>query len=207
MPNELNKVLDGALSASSSVAQSLLTKNHRHNAEKAFSDLKRKLITSYSLFAKAQEHAPEALQALKTARITGNADTPNSMQPPPTADEAQVIPFEPLTTYGHLLDFKSNLNKNPLSNRYKADADNLFSLLFGSDFIKKNITEKKFTPAELQNMSFDAAKALNKRQMVDNIMLLSDDVRNKLMESNEFARKVYQKKSGMKRAIPVNHHL
>lgn len=203
MPNEWNKVIDGVIGATSNIAQSLLKKNPRQDAEKAFSDFKKKLIASYSRFAEAQEPAPKASQASNTARLTGIAATPLTSQPPFVAEEAQVTPFEPLATYGQLMDFKTSLNKNPFSNRYTADADNLFSLLFGKDFIKKNITEKKFTPDDLYNMSFDAARAMNKRQILDSIMLLSEDVRNKLIDSNVFAKRMFQVKSRRKRALPA----
>lgn len=201
MPNQWNEVLDGVINAGSNIALSLLAKNHRQDAEKAFTDFKKKLISSYSSYAKAQQPKPEASQALVIPR-SGNATTPGAIQPPPVADEAQEMPFEPLATYAHLMDFKTALKKNMFSKRYSTDADNLFGLLFGSDFIENNINKKKFTPDELHNMTFDAARAMNKRQIINSIMLLNEEARNKLIQTNAFANRMYQRKSGMRRIGP-----
>jgi len=193
MPNEWNKALDGLIEGATSISQGIQKKNYRANAENSFNEYKKKIIDAFNLFL--------------------NKKTPNPGQPPDllnndnaVANSSDVMPdkqvpeqvFNPVAVYSQLLDYKKSMAGNPFGNQYSKNAHDLFNLLFGQNFIKDNITDKKFSPDEFGKMSFNEAKTLGNRQLYDGLMFLNNDVRNKILRTNEIAQKLYRKKTGQK---------
>ena len=189
MPNQWNKAIDGFLNGVSSVADGITRKNQREETDNQYKLYKQKLMESYSQFLNTNA---------KDNNIQ-SSDTANKQNELSQQDQMSVktpIKFNPFALYTQLLDFKTSMVNRPMGNQYSQNAQDLFNLLFGNNFVKKNISDKIHPPEVFANMSYEDTRSLNNRQIFKNFMHLNPKVRNQVLRTNTIARKAFRKHTG-----------
>jgi hypothetical protein len=184
MSNQWNELLDGLLPGITSIAEGLQKKGYLDDADNKFNAYKKKIIDGYNMFTNKRN----GLAGGPSNQLTPNVENSSTgtgvgLQIPMNRQPQEEI--KPMDLYNHLIDFKTDMIKNPYGKEYTKNATDLFNMMF-----------KEHTPKILNSMNFDDVSTLNRKNLFNNLMNLNGDVRNQVLRNDDFARKVYRKKTG-----------